>query len=162
MSENSETYENVQIRKTRNTCSSCEGYAERQAAKTVAILSCEGACLRGEISRRAANQICYHLAPEKTVRVCLGGAFTKDTGQRSLVRNAERVVVIEGCFIQCASRMMEGVLVEFNPEVSIADSLYDIDGDLFGIEELPEEQINAYAENVAIQIAKKIGASKIE
>ncbi len=156
MNENSENYEIVRIRKTKNTCSLCEDYAKRQATKPVAILSCEGACLRGEISRRAANQICYNLAPEKTARVCLGGAFTKDTGQRSLVRNAEQVIVIEGCFIQCASRMMEGVLDEFKSEVIIADSLYDIGGDLFGIEELPEEQIKAHAEHIALQVAERL------
>ncbi len=158
MNENSKIYENVRIRKTSNTCSACEGYANRQSAKPIAVLSCEGACLRGEISRRAANQICYHLVPEKTVRVCLGGAFTKDTGQRSLVRNAERVIAIEGCFIQCASRMMEGVLSEFRPEVIIADSLYDIGGDVFGIEELPEEQIKAHAEHVALQVVESLTA----
>ena len=46
---------------------------------------------RGEIARRAANLVCHKLAPEKTVRICLGGAITKDTGQRNLVRNAQRV-----------------------------------------------------------------------
>lgn len=40
--------------------------------------------LRGEVARQAANMLCHTLAPEKTVRICLGGAFTKDTGQRNL------------------------------------------------------------------------------
>jgi len=42
------------------------------------------------------------------------------------VRNAEKVIAIEGCFIQCASRMMEGVLDDFKPQVIIADSLYTL------------------------------------
>jgi len=112
--------------------------------------------LRGEISRRAANQICYHLAPENTARICLGGAFTKDTGQRNLVRNAQHAVVIEGCFLRCASRMMAGVLDGFEPELIIADSLYELEGDLFGIDELPDEQIQTHANQVALQIAERL------
>ena len=63
-------------------------------------MSCEGACLRGEVSRRAANILCNSIAPDRTVRICLGCAFTKDAGQRALVRNAAKVVAIEGCFLQ--------------------------------------------------------------
>ncbi len=158
MNDNQKTYETVQIEKVKATCSLCEDYAQRQATKPFAILSCEGACLRGEISRRAANQICYRLAPEKTARICLGGAFTKNTGQRNLVRNAQQAVVIEGCFLRCASRMMSGVLDEFKPEIIIADSLYELDGDFFGIEELPDEQIQSLANQVAIQVAEKLKA----
>ncbi len=158
MNDNQKNYETVKIEKVKATCSLCEDYAQRQATKPFAILSCEGACLRGEISRRAANQICYRLAPEKTARICLGGAFTKDTGQRNLVRNAQHAVVIEGCFLRCASRMMAGVLDEFKPEIIIADSLYELDGDFFGIEELPDEQIQSLANQVALQVAEKLKA----
>ena len=149
-------YETIRIRKVHANCSLCEDYAARNASKPVAILSCEGACLRGEISRRAANLISFRLAPDETVRICLGGAFTKDTGQRALVRNAGRVVAIEGCFIRCASRMMQGALLDFQPEVVIADSLYELDGDYFGIDELPDAQIQAHAEAVATKILEKI------
>lgn len=158
MNENQKSYETVKIEKIKATCSLCEDYAQRQAAKPYVILSCEGACLRGEISRRAANQLCYRLAPENTARICLGGAFTKDTGQRNLVRNAQQAIVIEGCFLRCASRMMAGVLDEFKPEIVIADSLYELDGDFFGIEELPDEQIQALANQVAQKIADKLTA----
>ena len=79
-------YETVLIEKTINVCPMCEDYAKKQTSKRVAVMSCEGACLRGEVARQAANLICHSLAPEKTVRICLGGAFTKDTGQRNLVK----------------------------------------------------------------------------
>src|SRR6266496_2084627 len=101
-------YETVKIEKTANVCSLCEDYARKQALKDVVIMSCEGGCLRGEVARRAANILCFELAPEKTARLCLGGAFTKDSGQRALARNAGKVLAIEGCFIECASRMMKG------------------------------------------------------
>ena len=75
----SSEYEIVQMEKTKNVCPMCEDYAKQQASKPIAVMCCEGACLRGEVARRVANVICHSLAPEKTVRICLGGAFTKDT-----------------------------------------------------------------------------------
>lgn len=146
-------YEVVRIGKTRNSCGLCEEYAERQKSKPVAVMSCEGSCLRGEVARRAANILCHSLAPEKTVRICLGGAFTKDTGQRALVRNARRVIALEGCLINCSSRMMAGAIGNLSPEVVVADRLYDFDRRLFGIEEMPGEQIEAHARAVARKIA---------
>ncbi len=146
-------YEVVRIEKTKNSCRLCEDYAERQKTKPVAVMSCEGACLRGEVARRAANILCHSLAPEKTVRICLGSAFSKDTGQRALVRNAPRVIALEGCFVNCSSRLMNGAVDGLNPEVINADRFYDFDRNLFGIEEMPSEQIEAHARAVAQKIA---------
>lgn len=81
----------------------------------IAILSCDGACLRGEIARQTANHIYFKLLPEKTSRICLGGAFTKNAGQRNLVRNASRVFALEGCYIECGARMMKGVINDLKP-----------------------------------------------
>ena len=142
-------YENILIEKTKNVCPMCEDYSKKHSSKQVAVLSCEGACLRGEISRQAANKICFDLAADKTVRICLGGAFTKDTGQRDLVKNADKVIAIEGCFINCASRMMKGVIPELKLEIVIADKLYDFDKKLFGINEMTSEEISIHAETVA-------------
>jgi uncharacterized metal-binding protein len=146
-------YEVVRIGKTKVKCQMCEDYAERHKSRPVAVMSCEGACLRGEVARRAANILCHSLAPGKTARICLGGAFTKDTGQRALVRNASRLIALEGCAINCSSRMMAGAIDGLSPEVIVADRLYDFDRRLFGIEELPSEQIDAHARAVARKIA---------
>ncbi len=149
-------YETVQMEKTKNVCPMCENYAKHHASKPVAIMSCEGACLRGEIARRAANEICHSLAPEKTVRICLGGAFTKDTGQRNLVRNAKRVIALEGCFINCSSRMMKGVIGALEPEVIVADQLYDFDRSLFGIDQMSESEIKSHSQTVAKRIVETL------
>ena len=147
----------VRIEKAKNNCPLCDDYAERQKAKPVAVMCCEGACLRGEMARQAANILCHSLAPEKTVRICLGGAFTKDTGQRNLVRKATRLIALEGCFVNCSSRMMNGVIEGLAPEVIIADQLYDFDRKLFGVEEMPPEEIQAHARTVAEKIAVRYG-----
>ncbi len=150
------TYETVSIEKTRNVCPMCEDYAAANAAKPVVVMCCEGACLRGEIARQAANLLCHKLAPDKTVRLCLGGAFTKDGGQRELARTGEKVIALEGCFIECASRMMKGVIPELKPEVIIADKLYDFDRSLFGIDDMPEAQIKVHAQEVAEKVLKQL------
>lgn len=155
--EKDKNYEVVKIEKTKNICPMCEDYAKEQADKPIVIMSCEGACLRGEISRQAANHLCFSLLPEKTVRLCLGGAYTKDGGQRNLVRNAKKIVALEGCFIQCASRMMQGVVPDVKPEVIITDKLFEFDTKLFGINEMPEEDIKTNAEVVASKVAAMMG-----
>ena len=149
-------YEVIHLEKTRNVCPMREDYAARQASKPVAVMCCEGACLRGEVARQAANLLCHSLAPDQTVRICLGGAFTKDTGQRSLVRDAPRVIALEGCFLNCSSRMMRGVIGDLEPEVIIADRLYDFDPRLFGIDEMPRAEIESHARTVAEKVAERL------
>jgi len=149
-------YETIQIRKIEGACGLCEEYAEKHSTTPakVAILSCEGACARGEVARRAANILSHQLAREKTVRICLGGAFTKDTGQRELVRRADTCLAIEGCFVSCATRMMQGVIPDLQPEVILADTLYP-ESLPFGIDEVSEEKFDTYARQVAESVKKQ-------
>lgn len=146
--------ETIQIEKTKAVCALCEENSTKKAKQKdlVAIISCEGACLRGEISRRVANHLCFNDFPEKTFRVCLGGAFTKDTGQRNVVRTAHRVVVLEGCVIECASRMMKGVIPALNPEIVIVDRQYAFETSLFGINEVSENNLADFTSQAVQQI----------
>jgi uncharacterized metal-binding protein len=148
-------YETAMIAKVTGKCPACEDYAERNSTSPakIAVMACEGACARGEVARRAANLVAHRLARDETVRICLGGAFTKDTGQRNLVRRAEKVIAIEGCFINCASRMMAGVIPELLPAIVRADLIYNLDLP-FGIDEVPDEMFTIYAYRVAEQVVK--------
>ncbi len=149
-------YETIQISKIEGACGLCEEYSEKNSTTPpkIAILSCEGACARGEVSRRAANLIAHTLVKDKTVRICLGGAFTKNTGQRSLVRRSEKSLAIEGCFVSCATRMMQGVLPDWKPEIILADTLYN-ESLPFGIDEVSDEKFDAYARQVAEKVIAK-------
>ena len=149
-------YETARISKVTGKCPACEDYAERNSTNPpkTAVMACEGAYSRGEVARRAANMVAHLLARDETVRICLGGAFTKDTGQRNLVRRAEKVIAIEGCFIHCAARMMAGVLPDFGPVVVQADTLYDSSSVPFGIDEVPDEMFTVYAYKVAEQVVR--------
>jgi uncharacterized metal-binding protein len=146
----------IHIEKTKNICPMCETYADKEKEKPIVVMSCEGACLRGEISRQVANIVCHSLSPENTVRLCLGGAFTKDGGQRNLVKNAKRLVALEGCFIECASRMIKGVVPEANPEIITTDKLFDFDKNIFGINEMSEEEIKFHANEVAKKVVDMV------
>jgi uncharacterized metal-binding protein len=150
-------YETIKIAKVTGKCPACEDYAAKNSTTPpkIAVMACEGACSRGEVARRAANMVAYRLARDETVRICLGGAFTKDTGQRNLVRKAEKVIAIEGCFIHCAARMMEGVLPELSPVIIQADTLYESADIPFGIDEVPDEMFTVYAYKVAEQVARE-------
>jgi uncharacterized metal-binding protein len=148
-------YEIAKIEKVTGKCPACEDYAEINSTTPpkIAVMACEGACARGEVARRAANMVAHRLAREETVRICLGGAFTKDTGQRNLVRRADKVVAIEGCFINCSSRMMAGVLPEVQPVLVRADLIHQVDLP-FGIDEVPDEMFTVYAYKVAEKVVK--------
>jgi uncharacterized metal-binding protein len=148
-------YETAKIAKVTGKCPACEDYAEKNSTNPpkIAVMACEGACARGEVARRAANRVAHRLARDDTVRICLGGAFTRDTGQRNLVRRAEKVIAIEGCFINCSSRMMEGVIPELQPEIVRADLIYDLDLP-FGIDEVPDEMFTVYTYKVAERVVR--------
>ena len=117
-------FEEVRIEKIDGYCSYCEDYSKKHLTTPtkIAVMSCEGACSRGEVSRRVANLISHKIAKENTVRICLGGAFTKDGGQRNLVRTSHKIIAIEGCFTNCASRMMKGVIPEITPLIICSSS----------------------------------------
>lgn len=150
------SYETIKIEKVKQTCPACEEYAEKYSTEPsrIAIMACEGACAKGEVARIAANLVAHKLARESTVRICLGGAFTKDSGQRGLVRSANKAVAIEGCFISCSSRMMKGVLPGLRPEIVQADTLYGLSLP-FGIDEASEADIRECAHIVAETVVRE-------
>ena len=152
----SESYETIHLAKTKAACGLCEDFSAREAGKPIVVMACEGACLRGELARLTANYLCDEIAPEQTARLCLGGAFTKDTGQRNLARKAQKVVAIEGCPIACASRMMQAVVPEMTPEVLMIPKLTSFDPGLFSIRDMPEEERKVKAFQAAKTIAKSI------
>ena len=149
-------YETVNIEKVEGSCPACEKYVEKHSTTPpkIAVMACEGACSKGEIARMAANLVTYKLARDSTVRICLGSAFTKDSGQRDLVRRADKAIVIEGCFLSCSSRMMKGALPGLKPEIVLADTIYKTSLP-FSPDEAPEEQLRECAAKVADVVVKE-------
>lgn len=141
----------IHVELSDKSCSAGLEYARKQSAGPAkdAILCCEGMCLKGETARRAANLIGHRLAPEKTVRICHGGLLEKSGGMRDLIQRANRVLILDGCGMACASRLTKAAFPELQPEVVFTDKLTTYGGNPFGIDEVPEAEISANAQNVA-------------
>ena len=52
--------------------------------------------------------------------------------------------------------MMKSVIGELEPEVIIADSLYDFNRSLFGIDEMAEDEIKIHAMEVARKLVARL------
>lgn len=144
----------IQIKLSNLSCAAGEEYAQRQSAGPPkdAILCCEGMCLKGETARRAANLIAHQLRPEKTVRICHGGLLAKTSGMRDLVQRANRVLIIDGCGMACGSRLTKAAFPDLRPEVVFTDKMTNYAGTPFGIDEVPDAEISANAQNVAAAV----------
>ncbi|HSL70893.1 MAG TPA: putative zinc-binding protein [Longimicrobiales bacterium] len=138
----------IEVEDTRGLCPAGERYASEQLrAGSIPVLCCEGPCIRGEIARQAAHQIGKQ-AP--FARACQGEAVAvPNSGMARWVREAEKVVVLDGCFLKCQARMMRrllrpGQLVEID-----ALPFYRKYVDLFEIDSVPEAERLTAADEVA-------------
>ena len=117
------------------------------AAAKIPVLSCEGACIRGEIARLAANLVAKN---ESYGRGCHGELLTvPDSAISQWIRKAGKVILIDGCFLRCHGRIIEHVidaqrLVQFD-----ALSHYNRYTDIFDYEDVPEDERKAVAQSVA-------------
>ena len=113
----------------------------------IPVFSCEGGCIRGEIARLAAN---YVAKIEPYGRGCHGELFAvPGSAISSWVKNAKKVVLIDGCFLRCHGRIVEHMidknkLVQFD-----ALSHYKKYSDLFDIDDVPEKERKEVARDVA-------------
>ena len=91
--------------KGRRVCGDGKRYVERQLAlpPKKAVIACEGACVKGEVARVAANLLAYRLERDAAVRIRLGDAATADSGMSQLVERAPEVIAVEGCPLRCAT-----------------------------------------------------------
>nr|WP_320148211.1 putative zinc-binding protein [uncultured Anaeromusa sp.] len=139
-------------------------YVEKkmEGGPKIAIMACEGGCIKGEVARVAANMVAYQRAREETIRICLGEAMTGESGFRTIIERAPRVLVIEGCFLHCGTKMMQMCFPNFSPSIVEAATLYDFDREkYFEIFDLPREQIESFAVQVAAHVQELL-AEKLE
>lgn len=116
----------------------------------IAVMACEGGCIKGEIARVAANMLAYQLEREAAVRICMGDAVTGDSGFVELVKRAPRTIALEGCFLHCGTEIMRKRLPELEPVIVEANRLYSFDRDkYFEIFDMPRAEIEQYAATVA-------------
>jgi hypothetical protein len=119
-------------------------------AGKIPVISCEGACIKGEIARLAAN-IVGKVAPFQ--RSCHGSMFTvPHSAIAEWMRQAEKVVVIDGCFIQCHGRLVKNLIDEGHLTQFDAHSIHQQYGDIFDVEAVPLEERLSCARMVADRI----------
>jgi uncharacterized metal-binding protein len=147
----------LDVKAVKGVCPAGERWAERQIADgRIPVLSCEGPCIRGEIARLTANIVASE-APY--ARACHAETFfVPHSGMARWVRDANQVVVIDGCFLKCHSRALKG-LVDDGRVVQIdALPLHRKYGDVFLMDDVPETERKQVAGAVATKIRAMLRA----
>jgi uncharacterized metal-binding protein len=158
---NSETNSfSVEITLTDKHCPAGEKAGNRYIQEgNIPVLSCEGACIRGEIARLAANMV----AKEKPFRRgCHGELLTvPGSALATWMTTAEKIVLIDGCFLHCQGRVLENLVGADKLAQFDALSYYRKYNDNFDIDEVPEADRKAAARLVAdavlAELRKKAG-----
>lgn len=136
-------------------CADAKSYVERQLAQgsKLAVVACEGACVKGEVARVAANILGYQLERDRAVRICVGDAATADSGMRDLVTRAPRVIAVEGCPLHCATEILKARMPGVNFTPVTASEMYEYDREkYFEIFDMPRPELDAHARTVAQRI----------
>jgi uncharacterized metal-binding protein len=150
----------LQVNKTKGTCPIGQTIGNRNMAQgKIPVLSCEGGCIRGEIARQAANLI----AKEKGfARGCHGELFAvPHSAVAEWFRTAEKVILIDGCFLRCHGRIMQNL--EFDGELIQFDALshYQKYKDFFDIDDVPEKERNIVARQVADWVLENLDSQEV-
>jgi hypothetical protein len=148
------------VSKTEGKCPIGEKVGEQAIQnKSIPVLSCEGACIRGEIARLAAHYVCKH---DNFRRGCHGELFSVPESKiAQWIQNAEKVVCIDGCFLKCHSRILENIIEPSKLLVFDALSFYQRYNDIFDIDDVPEAERKEVANNVAQWVIKSIKENNI-
>jgi uncharacterized metal-binding protein len=75
----------------------------------------------------------------------------------SWVKGAERVIMLDGCFLKCHGRVLKTLLDEAKVVHIDALPLYKKYTDLFDMDDVPEEERKAVARQVADRIIASLG-----
>jgi len=122
----------------------------------IAVMSCEGACIKGEIARVAANILAYQLQREAAVRICLGDAATGNSGMLDLMKQAPEVLAVEGCSLHCGNEIMKMRLPAFSSTIIDASRLYTYDKEkVFEIFDMPRSDIEDNARKIAEYVQER-------
>jgi len=142
----------VSVQETKGFCPTGEAYAKDQiAAGRLPVLSCEGACIRGEIARLASNLVVQQVP--SLARACHAETFfVPQSAMASWVKGAEKVVMIDGCFLKCHGRVLANLVPEEKIMHIDALPLYMKYTDIFLIDDVPEDERKGVARDVADRI----------
>ncbi len=143
------------VSNTRGVCPVGEKVGKRNLEeKKIPVFSCEGACIRGEIARLAANLLANE---EPFRRGCHGEFFAvPHSAMARWMREAERIVLIDGCFLRCHGRILKHLVDQRKIAWFDALSIYKKYTDRFEIDSVPEQERKETARLVADRILAEL------
>lgn len=145
---NTNTKINLEVQITNKKCPIGETVAKQNLSEgKIPVFSCEGACIRGEIARLAANIVAKD---ESFGRVCHGELFiVPDSAMAKWVNSSQKIVLIDGCFIRCHGRIIENMVG--NDKLIQFDALFHHKKycDKMDIDSVPESERKQVAQDVA-------------
>ncbi len=138
----------LEVSKTGKSCPTGEIVGSRNLEEgKIPVLSCEGACIRGEIARLVANLVAKE---EPYRRGCHGELFTvPESALAQWIKKAGKIVLIDGCFLRCHGRILENIVGKENMAQFDALSFYGKYTDCFDIDSVPESERKETARKVA-------------
>ncbi len=146
---------NVQVDGVSGVCPAGEAWAEQQILhKKIPVLACEGPCVRGDIARRAADIVGQEQA---FARACYPETFfVPHSSMTRWVKGADKVVMLDGCFLKCIGRVLNNLVDEEKIVHFDALQYYKKYTDLFSMEDVPEVERIETARHVADQILPRL------
>jgi len=147
----------IEIEGKKTVCPLGEVVGNKMIAEgKIPVISCEGGCFRGEIARVASHMVAKE---EPYSRGCHGEMFTAPrSAMAEWAKKANKVVVIDGCFMHCHGRIMKNIVGHENMIQFDALPMYNKDNkysETMLVDEIPE----AERKDLARQVAEKILAN---
>ncbi len=151
----------LRVEGTSKKCASGERVAQENLdANKIPVISCEGACIRGEIARQTANLISKQ---EPYRRGCHGELFAvPNSTMTKWIKKADKLVLIDGCFLHCHKRMIQNIIDESQIIHFDALSYYKNYNDLFDIDSVPESERKVVIQEVSAAILQQLQTGSID
>ncbi len=142
----------LEVEGVKGACPAGEAYAKQMAIdRKIPVFSCEGPCIRGEIARLAANLVAQEVP--SFARACHAETFVvPHSSMARWVKQADQAIMIDGCFLKCHGRILKNLIDEEKMIQIDALPLHKKYSDVFLYTDVPEEERQAVAREVADKI----------
>lgn len=146
----------LEVQAVKGYCPAGEVYAKHNLSeKNIPVFSCEGPCIRGEIARLAANMVATDMPGY--ARACHAETFfVPHSTMARWAKEAEKSVMIDGCFLQCHGRVLNKLIGDERVVQFDALPMYRKYTDIFLMDDVPEQERKAVARQVADNIIAKL------
>ena len=141
----------LDVTKIDKVCAAGEKFGRKCTEEgKIPVFSCEGGCIKGEIARQTANLVAK---ADGYARACHGEFLTVPQADLAKwVREANKVVVIDGCSLFCHGRIAKNILGKDQLVIFDALSIHRKYSDLMDVDDVPEEERKQAAQEVADKI----------